>query len=33
MENVGVLKVKVDNKTKKRGKVGVRTVSGDAKED
>lgn len=33
MENTGTLKVKVENKTKKRGKIGIRTVEGDAKEN
>jgi len=33
MENTGTLKVKVENKTRKRGKVGIRTVEGDAKEN
>lgn len=33
MENTGTLKVKVENKTRKRGKIGIRTVEGDAKEN
>ena len=32
-ENTGTLKVKVENKTRKRGKIGIRTVEGDAKEN
>jgi hypothetical protein len=31
MENTGTIKVKVENKTRKRGKIGIRTVEGDAK--
>lgn len=31
-ENQSSLKIKIDNKTKKIAKVGVRTVDGDAKE-
>jgi hypothetical protein len=33
MENTGTIKVKVENKTRKRGKIGIRTVEGDAKEN
>jgi len=33
MKNTGTLKVKVENKTRKRGKIGIRTVEGDAKEN